>query len=1087
MSNRGSSQRVLGLFAVLVLLAFPLSPAWGQSPELKELHARSSELFGQGRYAEAVPVAEQALELTGREYGADAQKTAIALIVLAMLHEKQGHYAEAVPYLKRALAIRERALGPDHPEVAGRLNNLAVLYNNLGHFTEAEPLYKRALEIREKAFGPNHPDTARSLGNLGFLYDNQGRYTEAESLYKRALAIREKTLGPEDPEVVANLDNLALLYRIQGRHAEAEPLYERTRRIREQTLGPEAPEVAVSLDGLAAVYKHQSRRAEAEALFKRALAIREKIPGPDGPEVATSINSLAMLYKEQGRYAEAEPLYKRALTIWENTLGADHPDTTASLNNLALLYSDQGRYAEAEPLLRHALTVREKTLGPDHPEVASSLNNLALLYDHQSRHGDAEPLYKRALAIFESALGPDHPHVATGLDNLAMLYHDQGRHAEAEPLLEKALAIREKIGPDHPEVATSLNNLALSYDGQGRHAEAEPLFRRALAILEPALGPDHPHVATSLNNLAWVYEAQGRINEALRVVRRATAIRGRRAARTSGTRSQGGRSEQTSHRNTFVNHVGILARQPEMTAVMRAEAFEVAQFARGSDAASAVARMAARFAVGDDALAKVVRARQDAVERWQRLDIARVKAASEPPAKRDPAVRNQLLREMADLDGTLSSLDETLARRFPEYAELVAPKPVSLSGASELLAVDEALVTFLVGEEESYVWVVRPDRESFHTLAIGREALSTGVAILRGHLDPSGLSPPGRGARRGKKRVASIYDLDLAFDLYRRLLAPAEPLLADARHVFVVPDGSLTGLPLGVLVTDRPQAPIKDFVGLQKVPWLARRYALTTLPSVSALRALHRFERTARAGRPFTGIGDPVLGGSSGRARGGSLLALFARGTVADVAAVRDLAPLPETADELRQVAELLGAGEADLHLRYAATEDRIKALDLSNSRVLHFATHALVAGEIEGVIEPALVLTPPAKGSARDDGLLTASEVAQLKLNADWVILSACNTAAGDGTPGAEGLSGLAKAFFHAGSRALLVSHWPVHSDAAVRLTTGMFVARRNDPNLGRAEALRQSMLALMKDPARPHYAHPKYWAPFVVVGEGR
>ena len=166
------------------------------------------------------------------------------------------------------------------------------------------------------------------------------------------------------------------------------------------------------------------------------------------------------------------------------------------------------------------------------------------------------------------------------------------------------------------------------------------------------------------------------------------------------------------------------------------------------------------------------------------------------------------------------------------------------------------------------------------------------------------------------------------------------------------------------------------------------------------------------------------------------------------------------------------------------ATEARVRATDLSDARVVAFATHGLVAGELDGLAEPALVLTPPAVATPEDDGLLTASEVARyLELNADWVVLSACNTAAGD-RPGADGLSGLAKAFFYAGSRTLLVSHWPVASDAATRLTTRAFALAAADPGAGRAEAVRRSMLELIASPDAPHYAHPMFWAPFIVVG---
>jgi CHAT domain-containing protein len=183
-------------------------------------------------------------------------------------------------------------------------------------------------------------------------------------------------------------------------------------------------------------------------------------------------------------------------------------------------------------------------------------------------------------------------------------------------------------------------------------------------------------------------------------------------------------------------------------------------------------------------------------------------------------------------------------------------------------------------------------------------------------------------------------------------------------------------------------------------------------------------------------------------------------------------------------VAKDLKVSANDILLGAKATETTLKRLDLAQYRVLHFATHGTLAGEIEGTSEPGLILTPPKQQSDLDDGYLSASEVAALKLDADWVILSACNTAAG-GSDKAEALSGLARAFIYAGARALLVSHWAVESGATVKLITGAVGAISRDAKVGRAEALRQAMLAMI-DKGEPHEAHPSYWAPFIVVGEG-
>jgi CHAT domain-containing protein len=206
------------------------------------------------------------------------------------------------------------------------------------------------------------------------------------------------------------------------------------------------------------------------------------------------------------------------------------------------------------------------------------------------------------------------------------------------------------------------------------------------------------------------------------------------------------------------------------------------------------------------------------------------------------------------------------------------------------------------------------------------------------------------------------------------------------------------------------------------------------------------------------------------------------------VSLAKALPQLPDTANEVRSIAKVIKADKADLKLGSLASETMVKHTKLENYRVVYFATHGLVSGEVEKFAkvkaEPALALTIPDKPSDLDDGLLTASEVAQLKLNSDWVVLSACNTAA-EGKPGAEALSGLARAFFYAGARSLVVSHWEVDSEATVRLMTGLFQASARDPKLSHAEALQKSMLSMIDNAQSDDDAHPRIWAPFVVVGE--
>jgi len=386
------------------------------------------------------------------------------------------------------------------------------------------------------------------------------------------------------------------------------------------------------------------------------------------------------------------------------------------------------------------------------------------------------------------------------------------------------------------------------------------------------------------------------------------------------------------------------------------------------------------------------------------------------------------------------------------------------------------------------------------------------------------------------------FHLGKAHALYEGLFGQIKNIIAGKRLV-VVPSGALTSLPLHVLVGKEPEIPLPDtFDGYRNIDWLGRTNAITTLPAVSSLKALreHAPNRVA-ATSAYVGYGNPVLNGDgascrtvqspeacpqievvsrlsvpqtvrttgavpAGRAtirgrRGGrshnvTTDDVFARGTTAEavLTQVRGLCPLPDTEYEIKCVAKHFAGKASVIRLRGEARETDVKGLSrdgkLAGYRILHFATHGLLSGDVEKMAtrrgEPALVLTPPeTPANSDDDGLLTASEVTGLKLNADWVLLSACNTAAGD-TVGAPALSGLARAFFYAGTRALLVSHWPVYSDAAVQLTVRVFTEQERDPKIGRAEALQRAMGGLMDDRSQEDNAHPAVWAPFVVVGEG-
>jgi CHAT domain-containing protein len=507
---------------------------------------------------------------------------------------------------------------------------------------------------------------------------------------------------------------------------------------------------------------------------------------------------------------------------------------------------------------------------------------------------------------------------------------------------------------------------------------------------------------------------------------------------------------------------------------MRDAAFEGAQWIMFTAAAQAVAGVGARLAAGDDDLGRAIRARQEAEGTVSALRAAVLDTAR---AGGDTAAEEAALRAG---EAALAALEGDIAARFPAYAEFAVPRPLSVAEVQRLLRPGEALVLIVTGATGTYVWAVAPSAAAWTRADWGDEALGAAVTRLRADLDPTA---PARAAVRltAPAPRGPGFDRALAHRLYADLMAPLAPVLEAAAVVQVVAQGPLASLPLALLVTDPPEGDDADPAALAATGWLIRRHALVTLPAVSSLGSL----RQAGAGRAgagrFVGVGAPLLDGPAGgdtviAARG----APIATGSMGDPAAIRRLPALPGTARELRAVARLFAPEDRTILTGAQATEAALRSLDLGAARILHVATHGLVTGELQGLTEPALVLTPPEVASPEDDGLLTASEAARLPLDADWVVLSACNTAAGDSL-GGESLSGLARAFFFAGARALLVSHWPVRDDAAASLVADT-IGRVQD-GAGRAEGLRAATLALM---ARPGFGHPSAWAPFVVVGEG-
>jgi CHAT domain-containing protein len=760
---------------------------------------------------------------------------------------------------------------------------------------------------------------------------------------------------------------------------------------------------------------------------------------------------------------------------------------------------------------------------------------------------EAEGYARTALRESLSVVGPQASMTAACLTAVAQTLSYQGRFADTTALAQKAVDIYRKIGADmagRQQVRAQLN-LARAEFGQRHWVEAASHYRAVAAAVRPDDGysrslmdldpnraavfllvgtPDEGMAAVQdlqkrmpsqkggrISDFdleaqaleAWALSRQGHPGDAETLFKAVMGELLKRAVSYPGDGTVFGMGSLRRHLLAEA-YVSLLILRHDKASLD--ESFTVADAVRAQGVQRALIGAVSRNAATDPEMADLLRRQQDASAQIAAIGGLLVDLQNAPASARDPARLQALRDRQAAYRQTREAATGELEAKFPDYRTLTHPPAATLDSVKAKLRSGEAMAAFLIGETQSFVWAVSGDgRIEARALPITRPALERDIERLRQSLDPAadtlGDIPP--------------FDVALAHHVYQALLAPVEGIWRPTGALVEIPDGPLGGLPLALLptaaVTVKPDDSLM-FAGYRAVPWLVRKEAISQYPSASAFLLLRAIEMKATDRQPFIGFGDPwftaeqatsaetqppasASDGAGGLAVRG--LSLHRRGTVTPGTtgdSVASLPRLPDTAPEVQEVGRALGARpDQDIFLGRRATLAAVEDGDLASRRVVMFATHGLLPGDIDGLSEPALALSGAAvAGQAGGDGLLSMSRVMRLHLNADWVVLSACNSGSANES-GAEAVSGLGRAFFHAGSRALLVTGWPVESSSARFITTGLFTLQGAHPEMTRAQALQAAMVAaidkggLSKDGViQFSYAHPLFWAPFSLIGDG-
>ena len=437
------------------------------------------------------------------------------------------------------------------------------------------------------------------------------------------------------------------------------------------------------------------------------------------------------------------------------------------------------------------------------------------------------------------------------------------------------------------------------------------------------------------------------------------------------------------------------------------------------------------------------------------------------------------LLRLQNIEDKIDSANKELRGNLPQ-ASLSTGNLVELEAIQKYIKVDEALVVHDVVSDVGLVTIcIEHDKWTFNFNPIAPnnlKALNIDEKLLF-----AAVHNPNEPSSELDASIPN-WPAASANHLYTLFFGHIEECIKGKDRVLLATDADFFALPWNALLTALPQD--KEF-HFRDAAWLPKSYAISLLPSVRSLYQLRSNLPKAASREKFLGIGDPDFHGTD-RSAQLALGPLFTSRGVANRTAIAALPALPELADELVSVAKALGASPDDLLLRDHASERELRRRPLNDYRVISFATHAIVAGEIEGVTEPALVLSPVASGEIPDDGLLTASKISNLELDANLVILSACNTGGSDGHANGRGLSGLADAFFFAGARAVAVTQWSVFSSAAEQIGEGM-ISRSIKPGAsGVSDGLREAMLDYIANAREDYLANPQFWGAFIIAGDG-
>jgi CHAT domain-containing protein/Tfp pilus assembly protein PilF len=1067
---------------------------------------------------------KKALELYQQKYGREHKSVALSLADIGFYYFSARKYEEAISYFEQVLEVTSAVRGPEHKSVAAFNYAVGICYVRLGEYKKAISRYEKSMELRKKLFGEESKEVAEIYFELGAPYFYQEDYEKAIFYYEKALEIRSKFFEEKSPKITDLLLNLGALYENIGQRKKAMNYQYKALSIEKSAKGENHKGLVLNYYNIGAYHLENLTLDSAQYYFDKALkiALREDGNPIDFRSLGTLTNALGLIQKEKGNYKLAESFFTKAFNYFEKTYKKGHPNFSNIYNNLGLIYDLTGDYKKALNYYNKAFQIAKSNLVPNSIGLSKNYTNIGSAYHALRNYELSNEYFKKALKIQLLQLGENHLYIATAYNNLSVNFKQMKLFDSAQYYLEKSLELRlKKLPPDHPSIPQVYHNLGGNYLDRGEYNKAIENLNKAIAIREKNYSNGHPDLALSYRALASVYMKMKDYDKVLEQINKAQeAIKYRDIKKIENVLSY---RQLLSNMDVFAESIikkyYLHQNQDDLEKALeacrdylRVLDYGIREFSQDSklrfanyikstlDARLSLSLVkmsdpnnsslseslfssserskayllyqsmqdanALQFAgIPDSLLEKEYNLRVD-INYFEKQKQDQINAGL---GETDSIVLDYSSR-LFDLRQEYTALKSQLESSYPDYYRLKYDLAVVDVPAvqSELLTDSTTLLEYFVGDSSVYIFTL--NQTDYQVIEVDKDSTFNDlINQMRKGLYASFTSKDSTDLPyRENPTFAAEQYAAAAYDLYQILVQPVEDQLKD--KVIIIPDGVLGYIPFQALLKEKPSAAYR----YHSHHYFGNDHRISYSYSATLLKEMHDKQHKNPAPKSLLAVA-PYYDGTEYLLDSLYNEEMKALGIDKSLATREGFETLENSGPEAKAISELW---QGDMLINDQATEQNFTDM-AGQYRQLHMATHGKANDRVGEYAFLAFSEIP----DSIENELLYVKDIYNLSLNADLVVLSACETGIGELQRG-EGIVSLARAFAYAGAKSIFTTLWSVNDaktkDLMLDFHRQLKAGDEKDVALWKAQ---QQFLQKHKGQA----AHPYYWAGFVGVGDMR